>query len=124
MHIVIRGIIVFFGLGILFLGLVFLIAGGQDNVQVGAVMVVVSMLLLLMAFFVGKRDAGDALPSNQPYAPVPPSEPTGMTAEPGLVCPYCGAPVDKADVKPKEGGLVLNCSNCHQVSQVEEGVRW
>ncbi len=124
MHIVIRGILVFFGLGILFLGLVFLIAGGTDNLEVGTVMVLVAIILFLMAFLSDRGMPAEGPGPSRWGRPVPPSPTKPMEAEKGLVCPYCGASVGEDDVKPKEGGLVLNCPSCHQVTQVEEGIRW
>ena len=124
MHVVIRGVMVFFGLGVLFLGLVFLIAGGSENLQVGAVMVLVAIVLLLMAFLSDRGATAEVSSPRRWGRPVPPSATRPMEAEEGMVCPYCGASVGREDVKPKEGGLVLNCPSCHQVSQVEEGVRW
>ena len=106
MHVVIRGIVVFFGLVILFLGLVFLIAGGTENVQVGAVMVLVSVLLLVLALMGDGLGSGDGYPARPGRPTAPRFGDTGIGSSEDMVCPYCGATVDEQDVTPKEDGLV------------------
>jgi endogenous inhibitor of DNA gyrase (YacG/DUF329 family) len=49
---------------------------------------------------------------------------SGDFNEQKLVCPYCGAPVERGNIKVMSGGLVIECPYCDRVSQMEEDPKW
>jgi len=124
LHVAVKGVIVFFGLGLMMLGVIFLIAGGSENTTAGGVMVGLSLALFAFVYMVDRQDSASmaSRPVHQEFNVTMGG--SGEMRERKLVCPYCGAPVGEKDVKVSEGGLTLNCSYCHQVSHVEEEPKW
>ena len=127
MHIVIKGILVFFGLGWLFLGIVFLIAGGSAaNYGIALVLILIGIVLLLMVYRASAKEteAMASQPQHHEHKYDVHMEGSGEFTEERLVCPYCGAPADQRDVTVISGGLMLKCQYCEKVSQMEEAPKW
>ncbi len=122
MHFAVKLIIAFFALGLIFLGMIFLIAGGTDNVIVGAVMVLAGFGLFGFLYYDSKIVASQPKVIHQQFDVTMGG--SGEFKERKLNCPSCGAPVGEKDVTLMSGGLVLNCPYCKTTSAMEEEPKW
>lgn len=122
MHFAVKLIIAFFALGLIFLGMIFLIAGGTDNVIVGAVMVIAGFGLFGFLYYDSKIVASQPKVIHQQFDVTMGG--SGEFQERKLNCPSCGAPVGEKDVTLMSGGLVLKCPYCKTTSALEEGPKW
>ena len=122
MHIVVKFVIAFFALGLIFLGFIFLIAGGTDNVVVGAVMVLAGFGLFAFLYYDSKIVASQPKVVHQDIDVTMGG--SGEFQERRLNCPSCGAPVEEKDVTLMSGGLVINCPYCKTTSALEEAPKW
>ena len=111
MHIVVKFVIAFFALGLIFLGFIFLIAGGTDNITVGAVMVLAGFGLFAFLYYDSQIVASQ--PKVVPQDIAVPRGGSGEFQKQKLNCPSCGAPVEAKDVTLMSGGLVVNCPYCN-----------
>ncbi|NIP35966.1 MAG: hypothetical protein GWN12_13670 [Thermoplasmata archaeon] len=126
-HIAIKGVLVFFGLGMLFLGIVFMIAGGSaENYGIAVVLIIIAMVLLLIVYRASSQEtaAMASQPQYHEHKYDVKMEGSGDFSEEKLVCPYCGAPADNKDITLVSGGLMIKCQYCGKASQMEEAPKW
>ena len=122
MHVAVKFIVVLFALALLFLGFIFLIAGGADNAVVGAVMLLAAFGLLGFMYYDSKITASQPKVVHQQFDVTMGG--SGELQERKLNCPSCGAPVEGKDVTLMSGGLVIKCPYCGTTSAMEEEPKW
>jgi len=120
-HIAIKLLIIFVALGALFMGAVFLIAGGLlANYAIGAVLLLVGFALLGYVYMNERIEA--KRPLQQTFNVTMTG--AGEMAERKLLCRSCGAPLEQKDVTLMSGGLVGKCPYCGTVTNFEEQPKW
>lgn len=122
MHVAVKVLVAFFALCLIFLGFIFLIAGGAENVVIGAVMVVAGFGLFGFLYYDSRIEASRPKVIHQDIDVT--MEGSGEFQEKRLNCPSCGAPVEEKDVGLMSGGLVIKCPYCKTVSAMEEQPKW
>jgi hypothetical protein len=122
MHIALKGILVFFGLGLLLLGFIFLIAGGAENLLLGGAQVLVGLVLLAVVYLDSRNEAKQPIEIQQTLNVSMGG--SGEFEEQDLYCPGCGAAAGEDDVKLIEGGLMLVCPYCGKSTVLEEQPKW
>jgi len=115
------GTLVIFG-GLVFLGLgaIFIIAGGSDNMLVGAVLICIGALLFGLVYLMVRAEAGRPTNVTQNIQ----LGGSGEFREKAVHCPGCGGTVGEKDIKLKDGGLIITCPYCGKVSVLEEEPKW
>ena len=123
MHVVVRAAIAFFSLCMLFLGAIFVIAGGStENYATGGVMLLVAFGLLGFLYYDSRIEAKRPTQVHQEFHVTMGG--SGEFEERKLNCPSCGAPVEQKDVTLMSGGLVIKCPYCNTTSAMEEQPKW
>jgi hypothetical protein len=118
----IEGVLCFIGGGLVFLGIVFVIAGGLENVEAGAVMLIVAFALFGLVYYLNKVRASQPKLISQTFNVK--VDGSGKFNERQITCKSCGAPVTDKDVKVVEGGLMVTCPYCGRASALEEEPKW
>jgi len=111
---------VFGGLVFLGLGFIFIVAGGTDNMLIGAVCAGLGLLLFLVVFLMVRAEAKRPTLVTQNIQ----MSGSGEFREKAIQCPACGGSVADRDIKLIDGGLMLNCPFCGKVSALEEQPKW
>ncbi|MBA3045150.1 MAG: hypothetical protein KKH41_00765 [Candidatus Thermoplasmatota archaeon] len=115
------GILALFGgLGFSGLGGIFIIAGGSDNLTVGAVLVGIGLLLFLVTYLMVRTEASKPTLVSQNIQ----MSGSGEFREKAVRCPGCGGNVKNSDLKLIDGGIMLTCPFCGKVSALEEEPKW
>ncbi len=122
MHVAVKVIIAIFALGLIFLGFIFLIAGGSENLIIGAVMTLAGFGLFAFLYYDSRIVASQPKLVHQEVNVTMGG--SGDFQEQKLNCPSCGAPVEQKDVTLMSGGLVLKCPYCGTTSALEEEPKW
>lgn len=123
MHVVIRAVIAFFALCLLFLGAIFVIAGGgAENYIAGGVMLLIGFGLLAFVYHDSRLEAERPVEVHQDIHVTMGG--SGEFRDKRIDCPSCGAPVGEKDVTLMSGGLVIKCPYCGTTSAMEEAPKW
>ena len=124
MHIVIKFLLVVVGIGLLFMGLVFMMAyeGGMENVAIGAVMLVMAMVIFVFMYRIGKAEAKKTTVVKQTFNVKMGG--SGELKQRQMKCKNCGAPIEDKDLKMIDGGIMYTCSYCNSVGAFEEEPKW
>jgi len=122
-HIVFKAVVAFVALGLLFLGFIFVIAGGSaENYGTGAAMLIVGLVLLGYIYRMSRIEASRPKVIQQDVHVTMGG--SGEFQERRMNCPSCGAPVEEKDVTLMSGGLVIKCPYCETTSALEEEPKW
>ncbi|MFA5313701.1 MAG: hypothetical protein WC375_10380 [Methanomassiliicoccales archaeon] len=122
MNRILESVVLCFGMFLILLGVVFLIAGGMDNIVTGAVLVVVAAILLLFVYRSQKIEATKPTLVSQTFNVK--MEGTGQTEQKELKCRNCGAPLSEKDLTVVEGAVMMKCPYCATVAKFEEAPKW
>lgn len=107
---------------LILLGGIFIIAGGTDNLLVGAVFIVIAALLFFLAYRSDKMEASKPKLINQTFNVQ--MSGSGQLEQKQLKCRSCGAPLEDKDLKVVQGGVVVKCPYCGSVYALEEAPKW
>jgi hypothetical protein len=120
-HIAIKLLIVFVAIGALFMGAIFIFAGGLlENYVVGAVLLLVGFGLLGYLYMNERIDAKRPIQQTFSVTMAGSGEMVGRR----MMCRSCGAPLEQKDVTLMSGGLVGKCPYCGTVTTLEEQPKW
>jgi len=122
MNKVVLGAVVFLAILLLFLGAIFLIAGGLDNTGTGGVLVLLGAGLLYYVYRHDKIEAAKPTLVSQTFNVK--MDGSGTMTERQLKCKSCGAPILDKDLKVIQGGVMMTCPYCGAMSALEEAPRW
>lgn len=124
MHKALFFIMVLFGIGLIGLGIVFLMAYEDTimNVYLGAVMVVIGILMMAVAMYDQRRQAGRPVSVQATYNVTMGG--SGGMKQRQLVCKSCAAPLTDKDLKMIDGGMMYTCSYCGSSGTFEEAPKW
>jgi endogenous inhibitor of DNA gyrase (YacG/DUF329 family) len=120
LHIALKVLVAFFALCLLFLGVIFMIAGGTENYVVGGVMVAVGFGLMVFIYLNERIEA--RRPIKQEFHVTMGG--SGELRDRKIECPNCGAPVESKDIEVVSGGLMVKCPYCGSASALEEEPKW
>lgn len=122
MNKVVLGAVVFLAILLLFLGVIFLIAGGLENAATGGVLVLLGAGLLYFVYRQDKIEAAKPTLVSQTFNVK--MDGSGTMTERQLKCKSCGAPILDKDLKVIQGGVMMTCPYCGAMSALEEAPRW
>ena len=117
-----RFLLVFLGIALLLLGFIFLIgsSGYFMNIAVGIIMIVIGCGFFLMIYRV------DFAATKQPklMKQTVKVDLSGEKIVKDLECRSCGARLSSNDVGMISGGIIVKCSFCNSVYELEEKPKW
>jgi DNA-directed RNA polymerase subunit RPC12/RpoP len=122
MNKILQGLVVFVGVVILFLGLIFIVASGTENVITGAVMVLVAVGIFVFVYYAEKIQASKPTLVSQTFNVK--MEGSGRLDEKEMKCRTCGAPITQKDLKIVQGGVMVTCSYCGSAYSLQEEPKW
>ena len=121
MHRAFKLTINFVSLCLLFLAVIFLIAGGEtENYITGGVMLLISLGLLGYIYLTNRIEA--KRPIHQEFHVTMGG--SGEFKDREIYCKSCGAPVHEKDLTIIKGGIMVKCSYCGKVYAMEEEPKW
>jgi len=118
----VQGLIVFVGVALLFLGIIFVIAGGLEDTVIGGVMVIVAIVLFLIVYRMAKIEAAKPTLVSQTFNVK--MEGSGEFKEKELKCKSCGAPLGDKNLTVIEGGIMAKCPYCGAIYALQEQPKW
>jgi DNA-directed RNA polymerase subunit RPC12/RpoP len=107
---------------LILLGVVFVIAGGTENMVVGGVMILIAVVLILFGYKTEKVKAAQPKLINQTFNVK--MEGSGQLTQKQLQCKSCGAPLDDKDLRVISGGIMVACPYCGTKYALEEAPKW
>jgi DNA-directed RNA polymerase subunit RPC12/RpoP len=122
MNKIIQGLLVFVGIVILFLGLIFVVASGTENIVTGSVMVLAAVGIFVFIYYTEKIQASKPTLVSQTFNVK--MEGSGKLQEKDMKCRTCGAPVTEKDLKIVQGGVMVTCSYCGAAYSLQEEPKW
>lgn len=122
MNKIVQGLIVFVGVALLFLGIIFVIAGGLENTAIGGVMVLIAVVLFVLVYRMMKIEAAKPTLVSQTFNVK--MEGSGEFKEKELKCKSCGAPLSDKNLSVIEGGIMAKCPYCGVVYALQEQPKW
>ena len=117
-------IIIFLGVFLMLLGLVFLMGAGRDtsNYVIGGVMILISLGLFVFLYLDSRNKAKQPKLLNQTVNVQLGG--SGQFKEKGIKCKSCGGDVGEKDVKVISGGLTVKCPYCGSTYTLQEEPKW
>jgi len=118
----VQGLIVFVGVALLFLGIIFVIAGGLEDTVIGGVVIIVAIVLFLIVYRMAKIEAAKPTLVSQTFNVK--MEGSGEFKEKELKCKSCGAPLGDKNLTVIEGGIMAKCPYCGAIYALQEQPKW
>jgi len=122
MNKIVEGIAVFFGVCMIILGAIFIVAGSLDTVLTGLALILIAVVVLYFVYRVAKIEAAKPTLLSQTFNVK--MEGSGTMAQKDMKCKNCGAPIVDRDLTVIEGGIMAKCSYCGAVFALEEAPKW
>lgn len=122
MNKLLSGLTTFLAIFLILLGGIFIIAGGLENVSIGAAMVVVAVVLFFYLYRMERIDAAKPKLINQTFNVQ--MSGSGKLEQKQLTCRQCGAPLEDKDLRVVQGGVMVKCPYCGTVYALEEAPKW
>lgn len=122
MNKILEGIAVFFGVCLIVLGAIFVIAGSLDTIAIGLALIVIAIVIFFFVYRVEKIEAAKPTLVSQTFNVK--MEGSGTMTQRELKCKNCGAPIVDKDLTVIQGGIMAKCSYCGAVFAVEEAPKW
>jgi len=122
MNRVVEGVSVLVAVGLVLLGMIFVIAGGIENLAAGGVMILVAVLILYYIYRTNKIEAAKPTLVSQTFNVK--MDGSGKFSEKGMTCRSCGAPLTDKSLKIVEGGIMVTCPYCNAIYALEEAPKW
>lgn len=119
---VVEFLLAFIGIGLLFLGVIFLIAGSIENIEIGAVMIIIAIVMFIFIYLMERIRASKPTLVSQTFNVK--MEGSGKFDDKQLKCKSCGSPITEKDLKIVQGGIMTTCPYCGTVSALEEEPKW
>jgi predicted RNA-binding Zn-ribbon protein involved in translation (DUF1610 family) len=119
---VVQGLVLFVAVFLILLGVIFLIASGIENMIIGAVLVLISAMLLLFVYRIQRIEAAKPTLVTQNFDVK--MEGSGKLDQKELKCASCGAPLTDKNLKVVEGGVVMVCPYCGTITSLQESPKW
>jgi len=118
----VQGFLVFVAVSMMFLGMVFIIASGVESTAIGAIMVLVAVGLLVLAYRMTKIEAAKPTVVSQTFNVK--MDGSGQFNAKETKCKSCGAPITDKDLKVIQGGIMATCPYCGAVFAMQEAPKW
>lgn len=117
-----RFLMVFLGIILLFLGLIFLMgsSGLLINIAIGIIMIIIGCGFFLIIYRVDYAAAKQPRLVSQTVKVELPGEKIIRN----LKCKGCGAKLSDKDIGIISGGVIVKCSYCNLVYELEEKPKW
>lgn len=122
MNKIVQALIAVVALSLAFMAVIFIIAGGTENIVVGAIMIFIALLMFYFIFRVEKVEASKPTLVSQTFNVK--VEGSGQMAAREVKCKSCGAPITQKDLRIIEGGLMATCPYCGVAFALEEAPKW
>lgn len=122
MNKLLSGLMTFLAIFLILLGGIFIIAGGLENIAIGAAMVVVAVGLFFYLYRMAKIEAAKPKLINQTFNVQ--MSGSGKLEQKQLTCRQCGAPLEDKDLRVVQGGVMVKCPYCGSVYAMEEAPKW
>jgi DNA-directed RNA polymerase subunit RPC12/RpoP len=122
MNKIIQGLLVGVGIVILFLGLIFIVASGTENIVTGSIMVLVAVGVFVFTYYTEKIQASKPTLVSQTFNVK--MEGSGKFDEKEMKCRTCGAPITEKDLKIVQGGVMVTCPYCGAAYSLQEEPKW
>jgi len=122
MNKLLSGLMTFLAIFLILLGGIFIIAGGLENVAIGAAMVLVAVGLFFYLYRMAKIEAAKPKLINQTFNVQ--MSGSGKLEQKQLTCRQCGAPLEDKDLRVVQGGVMVKCPYCGTVYALEEAPKW
>lgn len=122
MNKLLSGLMAFLAIFLILLGGIFIIAGGLENVAIGAAMVLVAVGLFFYLYRMEKIEAAKPKLINQTFNVQ--MSGSGKLEQKQLTCRQCGAPLEDKDLRVVQGGIMVKCPYCGSVYALEEAPKW
>ena len=115
-------VLLFLAIFLILLGAIFAIAGGTENLLMGAMLVVIAIVLIFFSYRSEKVRAAQPRLINQTFNVK--MEGSGELRQRQLQCKSCGAPLEDKDLKVISGGIMASCPYCGNKYALEEAPKW
>jgi DNA-directed RNA polymerase subunit RPC12/RpoP len=122
MNKLLSGLMTFLAILLILLGGIFIIAGGLENVAIGAAMVLVAVGLFFYLYRMERIEAAKPKLINQTFNVEMGG--SGKLEQKQLTCRQCGAPLEDKDLRVVQGGVMVKCPYCGTVYALEEAPKW
>lgn len=118
----VEGILIFFGVGLIFLGLIFVIAGDITDILTGGVMIGIGLVMFVLIYAINRIQASKPKLISQTFNVK--MEGSGKLEDKQMKCKSCGASLTEKDLKVIQGGIMVTCPYCGVVSALNEEPKW
>ena len=115
-------LLVFVAVGLIFMGTIFIIAWGIENIAAGGVMLFIALAIILFIYRDSRLEAAKPTLVSQTFNVQMGG--SGELREKEMKCKSCGASIGKKDVTVIEGGLSIKCPYCGSTYALEEEPKW
>ena len=117
-----RYLMVFLGIILLFLGFIFLVgsAGLLFNIVAGVIMIAVGCLFFLIVYRLEHATVQQPKLVSQTVM----VDLSGEKELRNLKCRDCGAELSEKEIGMISGGIIVKCSYCNSVYELEEQPKW
>ena len=122
MNKIVEGIAVFFGVCLVILGAIFVIAGSLETIAIGLALILIAVVIFYFVYRVTKIEAAKPTLVSQTFNVK--MEGSGTMAQKEMKCRSCGAPILDKDLSVIQGGIMAKCSYCGAVFALEEAPKW
>ncbi len=119
---VLEAVVIFFGVCMILLGVVFVIAGSAENVLIGGILVLIAIVIFYFVYRISKIEARKPTLVSQTFNVK--MEGSGAMTEKDMKCRSCGAPIQNKDISVIQGGIMAKCSYCGAMFALEEAPKW
>lgn len=122
MNKILEAFVIFIGVCMILLGLIFVIAGSLENVLIGGTLILISIVIFYFIYRTSKIEAEKPTLVSQTFNVK--MEGSGAMTEKDMKCRGCGAPIQSKDLSVIQGGIMAKCSYCGAVFALEEAPKW
>jgi Zn finger protein HypA/HybF involved in hydrogenase expression len=124
MHKAVKILITLIAVGLMFLGLIFIMAayGPDQNFITGLAMVLVGIGLFVFLYLDSRLEARRPTVVQQTYNIKMGG--SGEFKEKRISCRACSAPLEDKDLKLIDGGIMYKCPYCGSSGAIEEEPKW
>ena len=119
---IVEAVIVFFGICLILLGAIFIVASGTENVVIGAVLVLVAVIMFAFVYRLEKIEASKPTLVSQTFNVK--MEGSGQQEQKQMLCKSCGAPLSEKNLTVIQGGIMAKCPYCGATYAIEEAPKW
>jgi len=124
MNKLVLALMAFFGVGLLFMGLMFMIGSGGllENLLIGVGMLVGGIIIFAVLLWMYKLEMAKPTVIQQTFNVQMGA--SGKLEEKQMKCRSCGAPLESKDLTVVQGGMMVKCPYCNTAYTLEEAPKW